>query len=185
MFKLARLLGHNLAPHRLDGDQPGSFLACHAEKQLLAFMLWNHTTASRDVSDEAQLNDCEPTRFSRLGIKIFVYQPAREQACVCDDCISFCAKAADRFDMTLALYSVGEIWSCPQQLLATAVLVRSSQQCYSLAVEKSATSRALYILAMLTAYFLPKPESHQNLDKSKTYTDRSAGLGPPLQNRLD
>lgn len=107
VFKLARLLGHNLAPHCWDGDQPGSFLACHAEEQLLAFMLWNHTTAFEDVRDEAQLNDCEPTRLSRLRTKIFVYQPAKEQAGVCDDCVSFCAKAADRFGMTLALYSVG------------------------------------------------------------------------------
>jgi hypothetical protein len=107
VFELARLLGHNLAPHCGDGDQPGSFLACHAEKQLLAFMLWNHTTAFGDVRDEAQLNDCEPTRLSRLRTKIFVYQPAKVQARVCDDCVSFCAKAADRFGMTLALYSVG------------------------------------------------------------------------------
>jgi hypothetical protein len=107
VFKLARLLEHTLAPHLRDGYQPGSFLACHAEKQLLAFMLWNHTTAFGDVRDEAQLIDCEPTRLSRLRAKIFVYQPAREQAAVCDDCISFCAKAVDHFGMTLALYSVG------------------------------------------------------------------------------
>jgi hypothetical protein len=70
-------------------------------------MLWNHTTAPEDIHGEAQLNGREPTRLSRLGAKIFVYQPAKEKACVCDNCGSFCAKAVDRFGMTLALYSVG------------------------------------------------------------------------------
>lgn len=71
VLELAHLLGHGSASHRLDGDQPGSFLACHAEKQFLVFMLWNHTTALEDIYGEAQLNGREPTRLSRLRAKTF------------------------------------------------------------------------------------------------------------------
>jgi hypothetical protein len=70
-------------------------------------MLWYYTTALEDIYGEAQLSGREPRRLSRLRAKAFVYQAAKEKACVCDKCGPFCAKAADRFGMTLALYSVG------------------------------------------------------------------------------
>lgn len=45
VFDLADVIGHDLTADYRDGKEwKGSFLACHAEKQLLAFLVWNHTT---------------------------------------------------------------------------------------------------------------------------------------------
>jgi Ankyrin repeats (3 copies) len=109
VFQLADLLEHELPrdPHDKEG-RPGSFYACHAEKQALSFMLWNHTTALGDVDEAAQLDCFEAPALSRLHAEIFVWQPARKQPYVCPDCSKFCAKAAQRFNMSLSLLLVHE-----------------------------------------------------------------------------
>ena len=49
-MELAQLVLHELRPHKRDSSlQPGSYHACHVEKQLLAFLIWNHSTALGDV----------------------------------------------------------------------------------------------------------------------------------------
>lgn len=44
VFALASIMCYPLKAHRLDGgNKPsGSYLACHAEKQLLTYLVWDH-----------------------------------------------------------------------------------------------------------------------------------------------
>lgn len=108
-FQLADLLGHELPGDQLDEEgRPGSFYACHAEKQVLSFMIWNHTTALGDVDEVAPLDRCEAPSLSQLHVEIFVWQPARKLPYICFDCAEFCAKAAEKFKMSLSLLLVHE-----------------------------------------------------------------------------
>jgi hypothetical protein len=78
IFQLANLLDHDLERHPLDKEgRPDSLYTCYVEKQLLAFMLWNHTTVMGDVEEKAQLDRCEPSSLSKLHVDIFIWKPAK------------------------------------------------------------------------------------------------------------
>lgn len=104
VFQVAELLDHHLPESSYDAaGQPGSFYACHAEKQVLAFMLWMHSTVLNNPQDKAQLERCEPLSLANLATDIVIWQ-AKKTASVCFDCAKFCAKAAKKFDINLGLY---------------------------------------------------------------------------------
>ncbi len=102
--------------------RPGSFLACHSEKQLLASLISQHTTAFLEVYDPDKIlsslrkktwvgrktvaqNFDAPT-LTRLKADIFVCQPGQNKGWVCDDCIQFCRRAAEKFGLSLDVYAV-------------------------------------------------------------------------------
>lgn len=105
VFRLAALLKHDLPEHFGDKEgMPDSWHACHAEKQVLAFMISKHTTAL--MKDNAGLGQCSAPGLSKFSTEIFVSQPGRKDPYICDDCVSFCGKAAKKFDMRLRLLTV-------------------------------------------------------------------------------
>ena len=106
VFQLANVLGYHLPEDRRDKGRPGLFNACHAEKQLLAFVLWSHTTALEDIEAIEGLKDCAAPSLSRLPVDIFIWQPRRETTEICKDCQQFCDKAARIFDLTLRLFVI-------------------------------------------------------------------------------
>jgi hypothetical protein len=107
VFKLAAAVQHTLPADGWDEkDRPGSYNACHSEKQLLAFALWSHTTKLDVAGDWPELDLCEPASLQKLPMDIYVTQPASERPYICQDCISFCDKVAVAFCMTLRLFIV-------------------------------------------------------------------------------
>ncbi len=74
VFQIATLINHPLPAHGCDEEgRTGSYFACHAEKQLLAFMLWNHTSLLiSDPADRADLKQCEPPSLASLPINIVI-----------------------------------------------------------------------------------------------------------------
>ena len=111
VFDLARLIGHNLPADYRDGNERvGSFYACHAEKQLLAYFVWNHATAL--CSDNERyldtLRQSEAGSLSKLHAEIYVCQPGRDTANVCDDCYTFCQRTVLRFGFRATLKRVSQ-----------------------------------------------------------------------------
>ncbi len=52
-FTFCTILGHNLVCNaRKDGTRPGNYHACHAEKQLMAYFLWKHTTPQEELNED-------------------------------------------------------------------------------------------------------------------------------------
>jgi hypothetical protein len=51
VFQYCEVVGHELKrAGQYDRSVPGSYNACHAEKQLMAYFLWMHTTVDRDFT---------------------------------------------------------------------------------------------------------------------------------------
>lgn len=66
VFEFSRIVGHSLKRHQYDGcDREGSFHACHAEKQLMAFVLWHYTSLQEEPSQQAP--EAEWVRYQRVG----------------------------------------------------------------------------------------------------------------------
>jgi hypothetical protein len=66
VFEFSRMVGHTLKSHDYDGKDPeGSFYACHAEKQLMAFVLWHYTSLQEFPDPEA--SDSDWNRFNAMG----------------------------------------------------------------------------------------------------------------------
>lgn len=111
VFNLAKLVGHTLEPHQsYDGARPGSWHACHAEKQLLAFFISTHTSTDlqRD-GDENEKNtmNCSPPSLAKLQANIFVSQPWKEErAEICEDCWQFCEKVVMYFKLSIRLWLI-------------------------------------------------------------------------------
>jgi hypothetical protein len=54
VFDFSRIVGHSLARHKYDDHgREGSFHACHAEKQLIAFILWHYTSLQEEPAQPA------------------------------------------------------------------------------------------------------------------------------------
>lgn len=110
VFQLSKLSEHELRAEWSDNDSPaGSYLACHSEKQLLAFLIWNHTTAMEEDGDGEileRVRRTQPPSLSKLRVNIFVGQTQQKKAEICPDCLEFCRKVAERFDLNLHLWGV-------------------------------------------------------------------------------
>lgn len=66
VFQFSRMVGHTLKRHTYDGKGPkGIFHACHAEKQLMAFVLWHYTPLQEVPKPEASESDWN--RFNAMG----------------------------------------------------------------------------------------------------------------------
>ncbi|KAI9841696.1 MAG: hypothetical protein M1837_000428 [Sclerophora amabilis] len=91
VFAFSRVLGHRLALDSTnDRGQPGRFNASHAEKQVMAYVLWKHTTILlEDEKTEAQHPDLEELISSQpaeLGMKLDIYVSKNK---ICEDCENF------------------------------------------------------------------------------------------------
>ncbi|KAK0302489.1 hypothetical protein LTR82_017854 [Friedmanniomyces endolithicus] len=106
VFDLADVIGHDLKGDYRDGkEREGSFFACHSEKQLLAYFVWNHTTklCSRD---RVSLHQSEAQRLSKLHAEIYFAQPGQRKAELCGDCYDFCERIVFHFGFRLTLKGV-------------------------------------------------------------------------------
>lgn len=104
--QLASIMNYELPKHEYDEEgKPGSFFACHSEKQLLAYLLWNHTKAfgTADLEDPAVIEDIPAPSLDGLVVEICVCQPGTGDAYVCPDCLWFCNIAASLFGFRLRL----------------------------------------------------------------------------------
>lgn len=109
VFQLAQSMNYQIPEHQFDAKrQPGSFYACHTEKQLLAYFLWMHTSLFNiDKLDAPEAIRCSaPPSWSYFPIDIYLCQPGQQKAEVCPDCREFCAQAAEQFDFTITLGGV-------------------------------------------------------------------------------
>jgi hypothetical protein len=69
VYRLADLLRHDFkSDFREKRGLPGSFWACHAEKQVLALMISEHTTAL--MKDDVDLRRCSAPELSSLSTEI-------------------------------------------------------------------------------------------------------------------
>jgi hypothetical protein len=115
VFEVAKTIGYDLkSDYRDESDRPGSYLACHSEKQLLAHFLWNHTTAFGRANLSASSNllrNSETPTMTKLHAKLYVCQPGQGKADVCPDCMDFCRKVVQHYGFRLTLRGIqqGEI----------------------------------------------------------------------------
>ena len=105
IFQLVDIIMHDLPLSFKDHGVEGRFFACHAEKQLLTYLIWHRTTClgnakTLELQDAGTLED--------TLIRIYVYQPAQAKPQVCDDCLAFCSEVAMTFGFRLQLWAVGE-----------------------------------------------------------------------------
>ncbi|SMY24988.1 unnamed protein product [Zymoseptoria tritici ST99CH_1A5] len=119
VFKLAEVLSYDLPKrHTYDQGRSGSYYACHSEKQLLAYLVYHHTTTFLDLDEFnevqsqqdrrilAAVQDCEPPSLKNMRVKIFVCQPERSNAYICGDCENFCKVVEDRYGMTVSFHRI-------------------------------------------------------------------------------
>jgi hypothetical protein len=54
-FMFSKAVGHSLEvwPKMDKNSRPGSYYACHAEKQVMAYFLWKYTTLQDEVADDS------------------------------------------------------------------------------------------------------------------------------------
>jgi hypothetical protein len=65
VFEFSRIVGHSLKRHEHDHfGREGSFYACHAEKQLMAFILWYYTSLQEKPAQQAP--EAEWARCERM-----------------------------------------------------------------------------------------------------------------------
>lgn len=88
VFDLCKIIGHTLSINRAydQGHGSGSYFACHAEKQVIAFFLWHHTTIFLDAEVDEEVDKLRkslPKEGMGLGKDIYV-----TTAC-CRDCQAF------------------------------------------------------------------------------------------------
>jgi hypothetical protein len=66
VFEFSRIIGHSLKRHEYDDhDREGTFHACHAEKQLMAFTLWHYTSLQEEPTKQAP--EAEWARYERMS----------------------------------------------------------------------------------------------------------------------
>ncbi|KAF1921459.1 hypothetical protein BDU57DRAFT_489246 [Ampelomyces quisqualis] len=66
VFEFSRIVGHNLICDTWDEyGRQGSFHACHAEKQLMAFVLWHYT--SLQAMPDQKAPEAEKARYARVN----------------------------------------------------------------------------------------------------------------------
>ncbi|UKZ88194.1 uncharacterized protein TrAFT101_003956 [Trichoderma asperellum] len=115
VFYLCQITGHRL-PERMKPDQgrPGQFYACHAEKQLIAYLVSRHVFLPHDIEEEdfglanLSLNEFQDDQSPRQRVRELknIEPPQRLKnavifvtRAVCDDCRVF----AKRINETLGL----------------------------------------------------------------------------------
>lgn len=101
VFRICRMIGHNLPSHVCDQGRPGSFNACHAEKQLIAFFLSKHCFLGDEVTDP----DDDSLRTLYLAQPPVSLQKATilVSTAVCNDCDDFARKVESALGLTLHL----------------------------------------------------------------------------------
>lgn len=99
VFMFSQAIGHGLKawPEKDKNHKsrrPGSFYACHAEKQVMAYFLWKHTTSQGEVTcySEEELQALEKSKPPVLLVKKEIYV-TRDP---CDDCKKFQKKVRDK-----------------------------------------------------------------------------------------
>jgi hypothetical protein len=66
VFEFSRIVGHSIKSHEYDHHgREGSFHACHAEKQLMAFTLWHYTSLQEKPAQQA--SEAEWARYERMS----------------------------------------------------------------------------------------------------------------------
>jgi hypothetical protein len=66
VFEFSRIIGHKLDNHDKDElGREGSHHACHAEKQLMAYVLWHHTSLQTESDEE--VSEAEWMTHERVG----------------------------------------------------------------------------------------------------------------------
>ena len=131
VFQLAEIVQHDLQVDDRDGNgMPGSYLACHSEKQVLAYFIYHHTSAYLELDDPDEILDslrrlsfkedgskilknCDAPSLKKLEVTIFVCQPNRDHSWICHDCIEFCRKVVYTFGMRLDLRAVKTVDGVP------------------------------------------------------------------------
>ena len=104
--ELAPLVLHELRPHKRDSSlQPGSYHACHAEQQLLAFLTWNHSIALGVVKCPEEVKGCEIRPWLKLECRIYIFKLGQE-ATVCEDCLDFWRNVSEYFSLEGFTYAV-------------------------------------------------------------------------------
>ena len=123
-MKYCKVIGHQLA--QIDSYRravPEIYHACHAEKQLMAYFLWIHTTVDRNFEDRSGSEDKETwgnweemhnlhiTRPDVASMKKDIYV-TREP---CSDCLQFRERLFDvegiRFNIILSEPNAAQIGS--------------------------------------------------------------------------
>lgn len=107
VFEVAEAVGYELKPyHRDEPGRPGSFLACHSEKQLLGYFLWHHTKAFGREALSNLLQETGTPTMSKLHAKIYVCQPGQGKADMCFDCKEFCRKVVQHYSFRLTIFGI-------------------------------------------------------------------------------
>ncbi|KAL9484847.1 hypothetical protein ACSS6W_003636 [Trichoderma asperelloides] len=118
VFYLCQIIGHGLPESENDQGRPGQYYACHAEKQLIAYLVSRHVFLPRDIEDE---DEDEDFGLAKLSLSEFQGDQSPRQRVrelknieplqrlkdatilvtrtVCDDCRVF----AERVNETLGL----------------------------------------------------------------------------------
>lgn len=103
VFYLCQITGHGLPRHGYDRGKPGQYHACHAEKQLIAYLVSKHMFLPCDTDDEADfglsslsLDDQSLQKKARKLVDIEPPHRLRNAVIlvsrrVCDDCCAFVA----------------------------------------------------------------------------------------------
>jgi hypothetical protein len=96
VFEFSRIVGHNLERHEYDRhDWEGSFLACHAEKQLMAFILWHYT--SLQGKPEQQAPEAEWARYERVSnLHQCILNGTNPRATCTKHCESYCGPPVEK-----------------------------------------------------------------------------------------
>jgi hypothetical protein len=70
--RLCEVVGHDLEPHSYDQGESGRYHACHAEKQLIAFLINKHIFLPHETEGSASLNELSDKEYARLLCKLGV-----------------------------------------------------------------------------------------------------------------
>lgn len=89
VFEFSKIIGHKLDHHKKDEPgRKGSYHACHAEKQLMAYVLWHYTSLQTEPDQEA--SEAEWTRYKRVD---------KLHQCIWEgtDYVAACAQPCERY----------------------------------------------------------------------------------------
>lgn len=110
---LCQTTGNGLPRHEYDRGRPGQYYACHAEKQLIAYLVSKHVFLPCDTDDEADfgmsslsLDDQSLREKARKLVDIEPPQRLRNAVIlvsrrVCDDCCAFVAAVNEALGLNI------------------------------------------------------------------------------------
>ncbi|KAH8621617.1 hypothetical protein IG631_23704 [Alternaria alternata] len=89
VFEFSRMVGHSLKRHEYDHlGREGSFYACHAEKQLMAFILWHYTSLQEKPARQAP--EAEYARYERMsGLHQCIRNSTNSMVKCAEDCRAY------------------------------------------------------------------------------------------------